>query len=158
MAVTTHIPTKLMKAQGQLTSAQAVNFNSDTFMGLWVHAGSGIPSLTSSGIQFVADITATNTEDTNIGARVTLSGVTWAFDGSGVAVDWSFSNIGYPQNASDDGLSRYFVIYDNTQGSGDATHPVVALIDPGQLISVVNASLTIQAPGSGGLISFTGGG
>jgi len=157
MAVVTHIPTKLMLQQGKLTSAQAVNFNSDTFNIMAVKAGSGAPSLTSTGIQFVADITGTNAEDTAIGARITLSGVTWAFDASLTACDWSFSTITYAQNGSDDGLTRYFVIYDVTQGSNDATHPVVALIDPGQLISVVNASLTIQAP-TGGLIQFTGGG
>jgi len=157
MAVVTHIPTKLMKAQGSLTSGQAVNFASDTFNIMAVKAGSGLPSLTSSGIQFVADITATNTEDTLIGARQSLTGVTWAFDGSGTAVDWSFATITYAQNGSDDGLTRYFVIYDNTVGANDATHPVVAVIDPGQLISVVNNSLTIQSP-VGGLIQFTGGG
>jgi hypothetical protein len=43
-------------------------------------AGSGIPS-TSSGVQFVSNVTGTNVEDTLIGARQTLSGVTWAYDG-----------------------------------------------------------------------------
>ena len=158
MAVTTHIPTKLMLAQGKLTANQNVNFNGDTFKIMAVKAGSGAPSLTSSGIQLVADVTSGNAEDTNIGARITLSGVTFAFDGGGTACDWSFSTITYAQNGSDDGLTRYFIIYDETQSAGtDATRPVVAMIDPGQLISVVNASLTIQAP-AGGLIQFTGGG
>jgi hypothetical protein len=157
MAVSTHIPTKLMKAQGGLVSGQQINFASDTFMIMAVKAGSGLPSLTSSGIQFVADVTGTNAEDTLIGARQTLAGVTWAFDGGGVAVDWSFTTITYVQNGSDDGLTRYFVIYDNTVGVGDSTHPVFVVIDPGQLISVVNASLTIQSP-TGGLVQFTGGG
>lgn len=156
MAVATHICTKLMKAQGQLTSAQAVNFNADTFNIMAIKAGSGLPSLTSSGVQFVADVTSTNAEDTAIGSRQAVT-FTWAFDGSGVSVDWSFSNITYAQNGSDDGLTRYFVIYDVSQGSNDATHPVVCIIDPGQLISVVSASLVIQSP-TGGLIQFTGGG
>lgn len=157
MAVSTHIPTKLMLAQGKLTANQNVNFNGDTFKIMAVKAGSGIPSTTSSGIQFVADVTATNTEDTLIGARQTVAGTTFTFDGSGTACDWSFSNITYAQAGGDDGLTRYFVIYDDTQGATDALKPVVAIIDPGQLISVVNGSLTIQSP-TGGLIQFTGGG
>lgn len=156
MAVATHIPTKLMKAQGLLTSGQAINLG-DSFKILAVKAGTGLPLLSSTGIQFVADVTATNAEDTLIGARQTLSGVTWNFDATLGVVDWTFSNITYAQNAADDGLTRYFVIYDDTIGVADASKPVLAIIDPGQLISVVNASLTIQCP-SGGLIQFTGGG
>lgn len=156
MAVTTHIPTKLMKGQGQASSA--VNFASDTFVALLVKAGGGLPSCTSTGIQFISDVTATNAEEAVAGyARQTLAGVSWAFDGGGTAVDWSFSNITFPQNASDDGLTRYIVIADTTVGAGDSTHPVVAIIDPGQLISLVAASLIIQSP-TGGLIQFTGGG
>jgi hypothetical protein len=157
MAIATHIPTKLLKSQGSLTSAQAVNLSSDTFKILAVKAGSGIPSLSSSGIQYVGDITGTNAEDTAIGSRQTLSGVTWAFDATLGQVDWSFTNITYAQNGSDDGLTRYFAIYDSSQGSGDSTYPVVALIDPNQLISVVSASCVLQCP-TGGLIQFTGGG
>ncbi len=158
MTVSTHIPTKLMLAQGKKTAAQSVNFNGDTFKIMGVVAGSGRPDCTSSGIQFVSDVTGTNSEDTNIGARGTLAGVSFAFDVSGTACDWSFSTITYAQSGSDDGLTRYFIIYDETVSSGtDATRPVVALIDPGQLVSVVNGSLSIQSP-TGGLIQFTGGG
>lgn len=157
MATATHIPTKLMKAQGQHTTGQAVNLSGDTFKMLAVVAGSGIPSTASGGIQYVADITGTNSEDTNVGARKTLSGVTWAYDGTTGVVDWSFSNVVYAQAGGDDGLTRYFVIYDDTLGSTDADKPVVAIIDPGQLVSVVNGSVTIQCP-AGGLIQFTGGG
>ena len=158
MATATHIPTKLMKAQGQLTANQNVNLSGDTFKIMAVKAGSGIPSTTSSGVQFVADATATNAEDTLIGARQTLAGVTWAFDASTGVVDWSFTNVTYAQAGGDDGLTRYFLIYDETQSSAtDATRPIVAILDPGQLISVVNGSVTIQCP-TGGLIQFTGGG
>lgn len=158
MATATHIPTKLMKAQGQLTANQNVNLSTDTFKIMAVVAGSGIPSTASGGIQFVSNITGTNAEDTLIGARQTLSGITWAFDASLGIVDWSFTNITYAQAGGDDGLTRYFVIYDETQSAAtDATRPVVAILDPGQLISVVNGSVTIQCP-TGGLIQFTGGG
>lgn len=158
MATATHIPTKLMKAQGQLTANQNVNLSGDTFKIMAVKAGSGIPSTSSSGVQFVSDITGTNVEDTLIGARQTLAGVTWAYDASLGIVDWSFTNVVYAQAGGDDGLTRYFVIYDETQSSAtDATRPVVAILDPGQLVSVVNGSLTIQCP-TGGLIQFTGGG
>lgn len=158
MATATHIPTKLMKAQGQLTANQNVNLSTDTFKIMAVKAGAGIPSTASGGIQFVADVTATNAEDTLIGARQSLAGVTWAFDASTGVVDWSFTNVVYAQAAGDDGLTRYFVIYDETQSvATDATRPVVAILDPGQTVSVVNGSLTIQCP-TGGLIQFTGGG
>lgn len=155
MATATHIPCKLGKVQGNLTSGQAVNFGSDTFKIMAVKAGSGIPSTTSTGVQYVADVTGTNAEDTAIGARQSLASVTWAFDGSGVAVDFSFANVTYAQAGGDDGLTRYFVIYDLTQGSGDSTYPVVAIIDPGQTISAVNGSVVLQCP-TGGLIQFTG--
>jgi hypothetical protein len=123
-----------------------------------VKAGSGIPSTSSSGIQFVSDVTGTNVEDTLIGARQSLSGVTWAYDAATGVVDWSFSTVTYAQAGGDDGLTRYFVIYDETQSSAtDATRPVVAILDPGQLVSVVSGSLTISCP-AGGLIQFTGGG
>lgn len=157
MAVSTRIPTKLMLAQGKLTANQNVNFNTDIFKILAVKAGSGLPSCTSTGIQFVADVTTTNPEDTLIGARQTLAGVSFAFDGNGTACDWSFSTITYAQAAGDDGLTRYFVLYDDTPAGTDAVKPVVAIIDPGQLVSVVNGSVTIQSP-TGGLIQFTGGG
>jgi hypothetical protein len=157
MATATHLPTKLLKAQGSLTSGQAVNLSADVFKILAVKAGSGIPSTLSGGIQFVADVTATNAEDTLIGARQSLAGVTWAFDAANGVVDWSFSNITYAQASGDDGLTRYFVIYDSSVGTTDATYPVVAVLDPGQLVSVVNGSLTLQCP-TGGLIQFTGAG
>lgn len=157
MATATHLPTKLMKAQGALTAGQAIALATDTLMMLMVKAGTGIPSTSSAGIQFVADVTATNAEDTLIGARPTLSGVTWAFDASLGIVDFSFSNVVYAQAAGDDGLSRYGVIYDSSVGAGDSTHPVLAILDLGQTVSVVNGSLTLQCP-TGGLIQFTGGG
>jgi len=158
MATATHIPTKLMKAQGALTANQNVALGTDVFKIMMVKAGSGIPLTSSAGIQFVADVTATNAEDTAIGARQSLAGVTWAFDASLGVVDWSFTNITYAQNAGDDGLSRYGVIYDETQSAGtDATRPVVAILDLGQTVSVVNGALVLQCP-TGGLIQFTGGG
>lgn len=157
MTTATHIPTKLLKAQGDQTTGQAVKLASDSFKIMAVKAGSGIPNTASGGIQFVADVTAGNAEDTLIGARQALTGVTWAFDAATGVVDWSFANITYAQAAGDDGLTRYFVIYDDSVGTGDSTKPVLAILDPGQTISVVNASLTIQCP-TGGLIQFTGGG
>lgn len=157
MATATHIPTKLMKAQGSMTSGQAVNLSGDTFMMLALKAGSGIPSTLSGGVQFVSDATGTNPEDTAIGSRPTLSSVTWAFDAANGVVDWSFANIVYAQNGSDDGLTRYFAIYDHSVGGTDATSPIVAILDPGQLVSVVSGSATIQCA-TGGLIQFTGGG
>lgn len=157
MATATHIPTKLIKSQ-VIGAGPKLSFDSDVLKIMMVKAGSGIPSTTSTGVQFVSDVTATNPEDTNIGARQTLSGVTVVFDANGVQVDFSFSNVVYAQNAGDDGLSRYGVIYDETASSGtDATRPVIAILDFGQTVSVVAGSLTLQCP-TGGLIQWTGGG
>jgi hypothetical protein len=157
MATATHIPTKLMKAQGQLTANQNVNLSGDTFKIMAVKAGSGIPSTPRPVSSSSPMSPGTNVEDTLIGARQTLAGVTWAFDAAAGVVDWSFTTVTYAQAGGDDGLTRYFVIYDETQSSAtDATRPVVAILDPGQLVSVVNGALTIACP-TGGLIQFTGG-
>lgn len=157
MTQVSHIPVKLQIAQGALTANQAVNLSGDTFKGLWVKAGSGIPNLAAGGVQFVADITSSNSEDTNIGSRPTLSGVTWGSASTTNTVQWSFSNITYSQTSSDDGLSRYFVIYDATPVGGDTASPVVLFFDPGTSVSVTASSLTLQSP-SGGALQFTGGG
>lgn len=147
-----------MFAQGEHTTSQSVNFSGDSFQLIAVSAGSGIPNTTSAGIQFVGDVLSGNPEDTTIydGTRPTISGVTWAYGTSGT-VDWSFSNIVLAQQSGDDGNTRYFVIGDTSSGASDATHPVVAILDPDQLVTVVNGGVTIQAA-AGGLIQFTGGG
>jgi hypothetical protein len=161
MAVTTHLPTKLLQAQGIGTANQAVNLSSGTagaFKIMAVKAGAGLPSLISSGIQFVSDLIAVNPEDVS-GAwpRTALTGITWAVDGSvNTSFDWSFSTITFAQNASDDGLTRYLAIYSEGGGT-DATRPLVAIIDPGTTLSVLAGSLTIASP-TGGLIQFQGGG
>lgn len=158
MTVSTHIPTKLMLAQGKLTANKNVNFNADTFKIMAVKAGSGLPDCSGTGIQFVSDVTGTNAEDTLIGARQTILGTTFTLDAGNVSCDWSFTTIVYAQSGLDDSLTRYFVIYDETQSSAtDATRPVVAIIDPGALVSVISGSLSIASP-TGGLIQFTGGG
>lgn len=162
MAVVTHIPTKLLQAQGILTANQAVNFSSGTagaFKIMAVVAGSGLPSLINTGIQFVADLVAVNAENVN-GAwpRTALTGVTWAVDGGvNTSFDWSFATITFSQSASDTTtVTRYLAIF-SEGGATDATRPIVAIIDPGTTLSVLAGSLTVQSP-TGGLIQFTGGG
>lgn len=163
MATATHIPTKLMLAQGELSSTLGVNFD-DTgaahFKCGIVVAGSGIPSTQSTGIQYISDITATNAELSYSGyARQALTGITWAYDANNVQVDWSFSNITWAQNSADPGTGRYaFIAYLGPSGAyADTAAPVVAVLDLGQTVSVVNGALVLQAP-AGGLIQFTGGG
>lgn len=161
MATATHIPTKLMKVQGTVTTSQFVQF-ADTTAGNFVCgivvAGASIPSTQAGGIQFIADVTVTNTELSYAGyARQALTGITWAFDANNVQVDWSFANITFAQNAADPGTGRYGFIAYKGVGTTDATFPVVAILDFGQTVSVVNGSLVLQSP-TGGLIQFTGGG
>ena len=65
MAAATHLPSKLMKAQGSITSGQAINLSDSTagnFEALIVEAGTAIPDTSNTGIQYVADVTASNTE------------------------------------------------------------------------------------------------
>lgn len=158
MATATKICTKWMKAQAQSGTGGCLNIASDTIKMMAIVAGTGAPNLTSSGVQFVSDVTSGNSEDTLIGPRKTLSGITWANDASvGGSVDWSFSTAQYAQSATDDSSTRYFVIYDDTGSTGDAQRAVMFLLDPGQSVSVVNGTLTIAAP-AGGLMQYTGGG
>ena len=162
MAAASHLPTKLLKAQGGIVSGQAINLADSTagdFFALIVEAGSGLPSFSSPGVQYVADITSTNPEVTYTGyARQSLSGVTWAFDASLGVVDWSFTQFGWAANANDPGnVNRYIVLGWKGAGTGDSTYPVLALIDPGGTFSVATASYYVAAP-AGGLIQFTGGG
>lgn len=54
MAASTNIPTKLKKSQ-VVNAGPQLKFDTDTLECLLVKAGSGIPSTTSGGIQYVAD-------------------------------------------------------------------------------------------------------
>lgn len=164
MSTATHIPTKLMKVQGAITSNQAVNFG-DTTGAHWVVgiviAGSAIPSTLKTGIQYISDVTGTNTEMSYSGyVRQNLSSIVWDFDGSASGqVDWSFANITFSQQAADPGTGRYgFIAWLGGSGAfADSAAPVVAILDFGQTVSTVNGSLVLQCP-SGGLIQYTGGG
>lgn len=155
MATSTAIPTKLKKSQ-VINAGPQLKFDTDTLKIALVQAGSGAPSVTSSGVQYVADVTAGNTEvsGTNY-ARQTLSGVTVAFDGSvNTQVDFSFSNVTYTQSASGFTTARYAIIYDTSIGSGDSTYPVIAVCDLGAAQGNVSGDLILQCP-AGGLIQWS---
>jgi hypothetical protein len=154
MAAGTFIPTTLKRSQ-VINAGPQVKFDTDTLVCLIVKAGSGIPSTQSNGVQFISDVTATNTELSYAGyTRKTLAGVTVAYDASpSDKVDFSFSDITWAQNAADDGLGRYIIFADTTIGASDASHPVIAVCDPNQFLSVVSGSLTLQSP-TGGLIQW----
>jgi hypothetical protein len=154
----TTIPLKLKRAQidgGAGTAARVVDFDTDTIKcGIW-SAGAGAPSVTSSGVQFVADITtadATSVEMSATGyARQTLAGLTVAFSGS--TVTWTFSNITFSQNASGFTTGRYAVIFKDA-GGADSANPIIAICDLGSNQSVVAGDLILQAP-AGGLIVWS---
>lgn len=163
MATATHLPQKLLSAWGEISATLGVNLDDTTaghFVCGIVVAGTGIPSTNSSGVQFISNVTAGNAELSYAGyARQALTGVTWATGADNVSVDWSFSNITWAQNAADPGTGRYgFIAYLGPSGTyADAAAPVVAVLDFGQTVSVVNGSLVLQSP-AGGLIAFTGAG
>lgn len=162
MAAATHLPTKLLFAQGELSATGGINLADTTagnFVAMIVGAGTGLPGLSSTGAQFVADITASNAEVSWAGyARVALTGITWAYGGTLGTADWSFTAFQFAQSASDPGnVDRYIVIYWKGVGVGDASYPVLAVIDPGALFSCATAAYQVSPPANG-LVQMTGGG
>ena len=150
----TNIPTKLKKSQ-VVAAGPKISFDSDTLVCLIVTAGSGIPNTTSSGVQFISDVTAANPEVTGTGySRQTLTATTVAYDGiSNITVDFSFGNITFLQNSSGFSNGRYIIFADTSIGAGDASHPVLAVCDPGQNLSVVSNDIVLSSP-VGGLIQW----
>lgn len=153
MAAATYIPATL--ALSQVDGSVVVDFNSDTFIALWVVVGGGKPSTSKTGVQYVDDVTATNSEVTGTGyARQTLASVTCAFDGTATnAVDWSFGDITWLQNAAGFSNGRYLIIAKDV-GGVDSARPVIAVIDPDQTVSVVSGDVVVSSP-TGGLIQWT---
>lgn len=154
MAASTNIPTKLKLAQVTTLTTNAIDFDSDTLKCMIVQAGSGIPSTSKTGVQFVSDVTATNTEVSGTGySRQTLSGVTVAYDGTGTTiVDFSFSDITFSQNAAGFSNGRYIILLKDA-GGADSANPVFAVCDPDQTLTVVPGDLVLSSP-SGGLIQW----
>lgn len=152
MAASTNIPTKLKKSQ--VDGSVVIDFDTDTLKCLIVVAGAGLPATTKTGIQYVADITATNSEVTGTGyARQTLAGVTVAFDGTGTTlVDFTFSDITFLQNAAGFTNGVYIIFYKDV-GGADSTRPVFAVCDPNQILTVVPGDLVLKCP-TGGLIQW----
>lgn len=152
MSIATYIPAKLVKSQ-MINAGPQIKFDTDTLKCMVVVAGSGIPSTSKTGVQYVSDVTGTNAEVTGTGyARQTLSSVTVAF-GSGDDVDFSFANITFAQNAAGFTNGRYGVIFKDA-GGADSGNPVVAILDLNATVSVVGGDLVLSAP-SGGLIQWT---
>jgi hypothetical protein len=158
MPITTSIPTKLKRSQIAHGGPQLdfTDFAVGTFSMLLCVAGSGAPSVTSTGVQYVADVTGTNAEVTGTGyARQVLTGVSVAYDGSvNTQVNWTWANVTFAQNAAGFTTARYAIIYCTQVGSADASWPVVAVIDLGATQSVTTAALVIEAPATGGLIEW----
>lgn len=154
MTAATYVPTKLKKSQ-VVSAGPQLKLDTDTLVCLIVVAGSGIPGTGSTGIEFISDVTSGNTEMSYSGySRQTLTGVTVAYDGSDLnAVDFSFSNITFSHDTSDPGTGRYIIIADTSVGSGNSSHPVVAIGDPGTTVSCAGGDLVLSSP-TGGLIQW----
>jgi hypothetical protein len=135
-----------------------------------------IPPLGSSGCQYLSTVFTSNADLSGTGyTRQWVSGLTATYDATtNTYIDWKFNPITFPQNAADGGAGRYgYIAYAPsstivalatagvTQGlnqcSNDASYPLVAILDLGQQVSVLNGSLIIQAPATG-LIQWEGGG
>jgi hypothetical protein len=148
MAAASYVPTKLKLAQ---VSGSPINFASDTLVCLLVVAGSGIPSTTNSGVQYISDVTGTNAEVTGTGyARQTLTSVTVANDGSvNTQIDFSHAAITFAQNAAGFTNARYAILAKNT--GTDSTSPVFLVFDPNVTLSAQTGSVVFTSPTGGEL-------
>lgn len=155
MAASTNIPTTLKKSQ-VINAGPQLKFDTDTLVCFLVVAGSGIPSTSKTGVQFISDVLGTNSEVTGTGySRQTLTSVTVAYDGSGTTlVDFSFANITFSQNAAGFTNARYIIFADTSIGGGDSTHPVFAVCDPNQTLSAQTGDIVLSSP-TGGLIQWS---
>jgi hypothetical protein len=145
------IPAKLKKSQAN--GSAVIDFDTDTLKCLLVVAGSGAPSVTKSGVQFVSDVTGTNAEVTGTGyARQTLSGVTVDYNASTDVVEFSFSAITFSQNAAGFTNARYLVFYKDV-GGADSTRPVFDIQNLTSDRSVVGGDLVLTPP-AGGTINW----
>lgn len=152
MAVTTNIPAKLVKSQ--VDGSEVIDFDSDTIKTMLVRAGSGIPSTSKTGVQYVSDITATNAEVSGgTYARQTMAGKTLPF-GGGDDVDWSFTTIVFPQDAGAGPTDARYAVHLKDKGGADSANPVVDVIDLNATVSLRTGDLNLAAP-AGGLIQWT---
>lgn len=152
MAVTTNIPAKLVKSQ--FDGTEVIDFDSDTIKTMLVRAGSGIPSTSKTGVQYVSDVTATNAECTGgTYGRQTMAGKTVAF-GAGDDVDWSFTNVTFPQDAGAGPTDARYAIMLKDKGGADSANPVIDVIDLNATVSLRTGDLVLAAP-AGGLIQAT---
>jgi len=144
-----YVPTRLKLAQ--VSGGSLINFASDTLVCLLIVAGSGIPSTTNSGVQFISDVTGTNAEVTGTGySRQTLTAVTVAYDGSvNTQVDFSHASITFAQNAGGFTTARYAVLAKST--GVDSTSPVFMVFDPGTTLSAQTGSVILSSPVGGEL-------
>ena len=150
-----YVPAKLAKSQ--VDGSVVVDFDTDTIKAMVVVVGGGLPSTSKTGVQYVSDVAATNAEVSGTGyARVSLTGLTVAFDGSlSNAVDWSFSTLSpaFSQNAAGFSNGRYIVFYKDI-GGVDSARPVVHITDPGVTLSVLTGQIDLSSP-AGGAIQWT---
>lgn len=151
----TTVPTKLKKVQMRNAGGTSIDFDTDTIKVMIVTVGSGMPSTTKTGVQFVADVTATNTEVSGAGyARQTVAGSVVDFDGSiDTYVNWSFSDVTFAFNAGGFTDGAFIIFYDETAGASDADRPVLAVCDPGVTMSTQAGAVVLTCP-AGGLIQW----
>lgn len=141
-----YIPAKLAKSQ--VDGSGVVDFDTDTFLMAIVQVGGGLPSTSKTGVQYLSDVTATNTEVSGTGyARATLAGIAIGFDGTlSNAVNWSFTTVPFAQNAAGFTNGRYIVIVKD--GASDAARRVVLIGDPGVTLSSVAGQIDVASGAS----------
>jgi hypothetical protein len=149
MAAASYVPTK--QKLSQVNGVAVINFASDTLKAMLVVAGSGIPSTSKTGVQYVSDVTGSNSEVTGTGySRQTLTSVTVAFDASATTqVDFSHAAITFAQNAAGFTNARYLALIKDT--GSDATSPVFLIFDFNTTLSAQTGDVVFTSPTGGEL-------
>lgn len=136
---------------------KGANLSTDT-LNVGLIATSGLAARTVTvGYQYVSQLLANNgsalTEVSGGGyARQSLTGVSWAFPGTGLVVTYTANN---PSWASATFTAYYAWIHDETDSSGtDATRPLMAIFDLGGAQPVSGQTFTLAINASG-IATFT---
>jgi hypothetical protein len=151
MAVTSHVYPLAENA----INAKTISLTADTFVcGLCTQSAAAWGS-TQQAYQYVSQVTAAYTECVNVGyARVTLTTMTLTVTGNKVV--WTCTA---PAPVSWGGSvsisAACLFVYDATVGSGDSSHPVIAITDFGQTIASTDSAYTFTPDPVNGFAYWT---
>jgi hypothetical protein len=151
MAVTSHVYPLAIDAINKKT----INLTTDTFICGLCTGSAATWGSTQEAYQYVSAITGAYTECTSSGyARVTLTTLTLTITGNKEV--WTCTSpapISWGTTITLSAASMF--VYDNTVGSGDSTHPVIAIIDFGGTVASTSGAYTFTVDPVNGLAAWT---